>query len=302
VMGSDDRVTLTSMNNLATIYLDRGAWKEAESLLTEALATNRRVRGAEHPLTLSNMDRLAQVFGQQGRYREAEAIRREVFAIRLRTLGPEHAGTSSARGNLAQNLVNQGDPAKLPEAERLFTENLGISRRVNGERNRLTNSIRVSLGDLYEEQRRYADAEAMLRDAVSGMRESPGPQHPSTLNAFESLGLVCLKQRKFTDAEHVLRDALAGREKAMPKSWHRFEAESLLGASLAGQRRFAEAERLIVSGYEGMRQQVASIPAYNRESLTAAGQRVVDLYAGWGKPAQAAEWRKNLLLFLVPIR
>jgi hypothetical protein len=39
---------------------------------------------------------------------------------------------------------------------------------------------------------------------------------------------------------------------------------------------------------------VASIPAYNRDTLTDAGRRVVDLYTAWGKPAQAAEWRKKL--------
>jgi hypothetical protein len=43
-----------------------------------------------------------------------------------------------------------------------------------------------------------------------------------------------------------------------------------------------------------MQQRASTIPAYNRESLTDAGQRIVDLYAAWGKPAKAAEWRKKL--------
>jgi eukaryotic-like serine/threonine-protein kinase len=294
VLGNDSEMTVLSMRNLAAIYLGRGAWKEAESLLTEALATNRRIRGAEHPLSANIMDRLAQVFGQQGRYTDAEAIRREVLAIDLRTLGPDHSSTNTARNNLAQNLVNQADPAKLPEAERLFSETLEISRRVNGERSRITSGYRVNLGDLYSEQKRDVEAEAMLREAVSGLRESPGPQHPSTLNALESLAGACLAQHKYAQAEPLLREVLAGRDKITPRAWRRFNAASLLGASLAGQRRFAEAEPLIVSGYDGLHEQAATLPAYFRSVLTDAGERVVDLYTAWGKPAQAAEWRKKL--------
>jgi serine/threonine protein kinase/tetratricopeptide (TPR) repeat protein len=294
VLGNDDDLTQRSIASLASLYLTRGAWREAEPLLTESLATNRRVRGPEHPTTIRTMDRLAQVFGQQGRYAEAEAIRREVLAIRQRQVGPEHPGVSSARGSLAQNLINQKDPAKLAEAERLLTENLDISRRVNGERHRATSTARLSLGNLYDAQKRYADAEVLVRDAVSAMREVPGAQHPSTLGALELLGYVYLQERKYADAERVLREALAGREKATPASWSRFDTQSMLGGALAGQRRYDEAERLILDGYDGMQKQASSIPAYNRDSLTDAGQRIVDLYTASGKPAQAAEWRNRL--------
>jgi tetratricopeptide (TPR) repeat protein len=187
VLGNDDDLTQRSITALGSLYLARGAWKEAEPLLTESLAINRRVRGPEHPMTIQTMDRLAQVFGQQGRYKEAEVIRREVLAVRLRQAGPEHPGVSAARASLAQNLINQQDPARMPEAETLLTENLELSRRLNGERDRATSTARVSLGYLYDAQHRYAEAEVVFRDAVSGLRESPGPQHPSTLTALESL-------------------------------------------------------------------------------------------------------------------
>ena len=294
VLGNDDDLTQRSIASLASIYLARGAWKEAEPLLTEALATNRRVRGPEHQTTIRTMDRLAQVFGQQGRYTEAEAIRRDVLAIRLRQVGPDHPGVSTARSSLAQNLINQQEPAKLAEAERLLTENLAISRRVNGERHRATSVARVSLANLYDTQKRYADAEVLLRDAIGALREVPGPQHPTTLGALELLGYINLQERKYAEAEPVLREALAGREKVTPASWRRYDTQSMLGGVLAGQRRYDEAERLILAGYEGMQKQASSIPAYNRETLTEAGQRVVDLYTASGKPAQAAEWRKKL--------
>ena len=240
------------------------------------------------------MDNLASVQGQQGRLPEAETIRREVLAARLRTQGREHQATNVARSSVAQNLLNQGGPARLAESERLLLENLEISRRVNGERARFTNTIRANLGNLYDEQGRLGDAEAMLRDALSGLRESHGPKHPVTLNAVESLGYVMLRERKYREAEPILRELVAMREEKSNQPWRLGFTRNLLGASLAGQRRFAEAEPLIVGGYEQMVAQISTIPAFFHGFLTASGQRVVDLYTAWGKPAQAAEWRKKL--------
>jgi tetratricopeptide (TPR) repeat protein len=283
-----------SVKNLGAIYLARGDWKDAEPLLTEAVATNRRQLGTEHPRTIVSLDQLAQVFGQQGRYKEAEAIRREVLAIRLRQAGPDHPGVAAARESLAQNLINQDEPSTLREAEHLLVENLDISRRVNGERSRTTGSAGFRLGSLYAGQGRYAEAEALFVPAIDALRESLGSLRPLTLDAIDSLGYVYLQERKYANAERVLRELLAAREKAMPQSWHRFDAQSMLGGALLGQRRFAEAEPLIVGGYEHMHERIASIPAYNRDSLVEAGQRVVDLYTAWGKPAQAAEWRRKI--------
>ena len=79
-----------------------------------------------------------------------------------------------------------------------------------------------------------------------------------------------------------------------PQAWRPGFAKNLLGASLAGQRRFAEAEPLVVGGYEAMAAKRASMAAYFQGYLVSSGQRVVDLYTAWGKPAVAAEWRKKL--------
>jgi hypothetical protein len=68
----------------------------------------------------------------------------------------------------------------------------------------------------------------------------------------------------------------------------------LLGACLAGRREFAEAEPLIVSGYEGMKAREGRIPQLQRATLPEAAARVVRLYEDWGKPDKAEEWRKRL--------
>ena len=74
---------------------------------------------------------------------------------------------------------------------------------------------------------------------------------------------------------------------------------NLLGASLAGQKDYPEAERLLVESSRGLQQHQASLPPiFNaprriQESL----ERLVQLYDAWGKPAQATEWKEKLAAF-----
>jgi hypothetical protein len=75
---------------------------------------------------------------------------------------------------------------------------------------------------------------------------------------------------------------------------------SLLGDSLLGQGRYADAESLIVPGYAGMKARARKIPASARTQLGKAVERVIRLYEAWGRPEQAAEWRRTLGLADLP--
>ena len=100
-----------------------------------------------------------------------------------------------------------------------------------------------------------------------------------------------LKQRRWADAEPVLRECLAIREAVLPEDWSTSAGRSSLGASLLGQGKYAEAEPLLIRGYEGLKARVSGIPPRSRSRLAEAGGRIVALYEAWGKPEKAAEWR-----------
>jgi hypothetical protein len=74
------------------------------------------------------------------------------------------------------------------------------------------------------------------------------------------LGSNLLKQVRWTDTEPMLRECLAIREKVLPDDWSRFNAMSLLGESLLGQRRYSEAVPLVAPGYEEMKSREAKVP------------------------------------------
>jgi eukaryotic-like serine/threonine-protein kinase len=87
---------------------------------------------------------------------------------------------------------------------------------------------------------------------------------------------------------------LAIREQAIPDDWRRYHTMSLLGGALLTQVRHAEAEPLVVQGYEGMKAREPRIPAPSRFLLREGAERVVRLYEAWGKPDQAAAWKTKV--------
>ena len=76
--------------------------------------------------------------------------------------------------------------------------------------------------------------------------------------------------------------------------WVRFQTMSLLGACLLGQREHAEAEPLLIGGYEGLKSREAEMLPQNAKNVPQAAARLVQLYEAWGKPEKAAEWRTKL--------
>jgi hypothetical protein len=68
----------------------------------------------------------------------------------------------------------------------------------------------------------------------------------------------------------------------------------MLGASLAGQRKYGDAEPLLLAGYQGLSNRESTIPAPNRSAIEQAGERIVQLYQDWAMPEKAAEWREKI--------
>ena len=65
-----------------------------------------------------------------------------------------------------------------------------------------------------------------------------------------------------------------------------------LGTVRLQEKRFAEAEPLLLEAYAGLKQHVTNVPAPTSRA-TETLQRLVQLYDGWGKKDKATEWRQK---------
>ncbi len=290
VLGLEHPDTLNSMNNLAIVYFLQGKRAQAVALYSQTLDIRRRVLGPEHPYTLSSMINLATAYYYQGQYAQAEELHSQTLAIKRRVLGPEHPDTLTSMNNLAAVYAVQG---KYAQAEALFTKTVEISRRVLGPEHPLTLDYLVEFALLYQRQGKFASAETYASQVLAGRRHALGSENPDTMASAEDLALAYQSQGKFVEAEPLAREALEFNRKQQPDDWQRFRAESLLGASLAGQKKYAEAEPLLLEGYQGMLTRREQIGAPDRYHLDRAREWTVQLYKAWGKSGKAAEVAKE---------
>jgi len=332
VLGPEHRDTLASMQSLALVYYLEGRYAEAEALFSQTLEMQRRVLGPEHPHTLVSMGNLAMDYSAQGKYTQAGALFSQTLEVRRRILGPEHSSTLSTMHNLANNYLMEGNYAqaealfaqtlgiqrrvlgpehastlmsieclastyglrgRYAQAEALYAQTLEIQRRVLGPEHPDTLLTLSDFADTYQRQGKYVLAEAHAAEALAGRRHALGSEHVDTMASAADVALAYLSQGKFTESEPLAREAVSFYRKKQPEDWERFRAESLLGASLAGEKKYDEAEPLLLEAYQGMlaRRDHIAVPA--QYHLELAHRWLVQFYQAWGKQAKAAEWRKK---------
>ena len=106
-----------------------------------------------------------------------------------------------------------------------------------------------------------------------------------------------LKCDQFVVAEEMLRESLAIREKKEPEAWTTFNTMSMLGGALLWQKKYAEAEPLLLKGYEGIKARLPQSPGADaprlamQQRLTEALDRLIELYTALGKPEEVKKYQ-----------
>jgi tetratricopeptide (TPR) repeat protein len=278
-------------HSLAILLHGQGKLDEAERLFAEALAA-RRLEGPDHPDVASTLYQLALLQKDQGKNADAARSMGEAVDIWRRVLGGEHPFLATSLASLGALYRNDG---RLVEAESLLRESVAIQRRTIGKDDPQLAGSLYNLAKLLQTEGKPAEAEPVAREALEIYRRSLPADHPSLAATMAGLGSILTDEGRFTEAEPFLRQALAIDEKALPEGdWQRSQVKSLLGAALVGLKRYPEAERLLVDGYNGMKDSPAASPDRKRRAL----ERIVELYKAWNiaepnssRSEKLASWR-----------
>jgi serine/threonine protein kinase len=289
--GPDHPDTLTSMNNLAATYQDAGRLDEALPLHEQALAKRREKLGPEHPDTLQSMNNLALAYQGAGQFDKALPLVEQALAKCREKLGPDHPLTLITMNNLAGLYQSDG---RLEKAVPLFEQALARLKGKFGSEHPSTLTTMHNLGHAYLFARQPGKAVPLLRSSLDGQKKQLGADNPRLAGAQDDVAWELLKAGQAADAEPILRESLAIRQKQEPDAWTTFNTRSLLGSALLGQKKYAEAERLLKAGYDGLSRRQGMIPPQNKVRLAEALERLVQLYEATGRPDEAARWRQEL--------
>jgi hypothetical protein len=88
-----------------------------------------------------------------------------------------------------------------------------------------------------------------------------------------------------------LRECLTIHEKQEPAAWTTCNTQSLLDGALLGQKKYADAEPLLLQGYEGMKKREKTIPPPGIIRIPEALDRLIELSIATNKPEEAKKWR-----------
>jgi tetratricopeptide (TPR) repeat protein len=181
------------------------AFDQAEPVIRQAIAIQRRVRGADST-------------------REATLLCALSDTLRYQ---------ADIRGDRATQLA---------EAESAARASLAICRKHVGSDDEAAWAL-LALSLALQSQQKYPESEEAIREAHAISVRLYGDEHPFTAIDLKFLGLALMHQGKVEEAEKCVRQSLAVSEKMEGKGTiAQTETHSILGEILSRQRKFEEAE------------------------------------------------------------
>jgi tetratricopeptide (TPR) repeat protein len=272
------------MSNVAWIYLQKGDVDKALPLLEEAFAVLRAKFPPLHSERLMTSQTLARAYHAAEQFDKSVPLQETLTSQYKAAYGDEDRSTRSCTDTLIGFYVDVGSCDKadsLLKTIKVGDDNLAPAEKQQQEQ-------RVKRHRQLIDRVRPA-AEKYLRVLATNKAE-----HPDALAARLAFAVALRTQGRRSAAAYHLKAVLDARQRLLPAdSADIQECRVQLGATRVQQKKYAEAEPLLLEAYAALRRHENQQPK-TQNSLTKALDQIVKLYERWGKKDKAEEWRKKL--------
>ncbi len=283
------------------LLVDRGDYGAAD-LYYRAIYDDRLLRlGEDNRLTIDAQNHIGLNLMRAGRLEEALTFLLKSLQHGLRVMGTRHEWIPVYYDRVGEACDALGDSEGASEHRR---HAYVLRMETLGEDHLDTFYAQWRLSDTLEANERWAEAEEYRRAGLE--RALAG--HPSGNSALTAclvmLGANLIAQQRHAEAEPLLKECVALRVQSIgPEHWQTWNARSLLGEAIAGQRdpsRYPDAEALLVGAglHINPPEDIGKIRGLR---VLEARERVINLYDTWhgadpdgGHGSKAAEWRAML--------
>lgn len=219
----------------ANTFSDKGNHAVNVRLTGEAIEILRRMKGESNVAVAIARMNLATAYYRWGDMEKAVAEGLAAYEL----VRPPAPMTSLRVGQI---IFASGD---LQKAEPLLLEAMS---RFDVEDNWQVNAL-ISLAHLYQGRGEHQKAEALMARAIAIDRRIYAPNHPTLLSHLASQGLIMTRAGRPRKGEAVMRQAL---DQMSPELRRGFQGS--LGECLLTQKRYAEAEPLILNHYRAQKE------------------------------------------------
>jgi Flp pilus assembly protein TadD len=247
-----------NLSNLGLVLRMLYRYEETGQLFRDALAMDRALYGEQHPAIAMDLNNLAELNLDEGNLAGAEALYQEALAMQSALLGAEHPEVARLLNNLAYVYYYQDD---LATAESLLRSSIDTWRAAVGAEHPEVAGCMSTLGRWLADAGRDAEAEVLLRDALAQQEALLDANHEGTAITRMALADVLIRRGDGGDALAQAARAEAALLATLGDAhWLTAMASSIHGAALALEERDAEAEALLISGYERLAADPAAVP------------------------------------------
>lgn len=172
--GPTSPAVASALQPLAGTLVFNGKFAEAEQVARRGVAINEKEFGRTNPATLSAMRQLTSAMVESGRCGAALPMIREMLALRGKVMSETDPTLGVALLQLGQCQLEAG---QLPASEATLRDALTVRIATFGEDHWAVAQVRSLLGEVLGRRKRDAEAEAMLRKGLAGLRTGLAPGH-----------------------------------------------------------------------------------------------------------------------------
>lgn len=283
-IGADSLFHADVLSGMAQVLRDLEATDSARTVAAKSLDLYRRRAGADDTRSLKAATVYASVLRASGETDSATALVAEVVA-RAEALDPVPGDVvAPALNNLGYYRRLAGDLTGAEAAYRRALDEYGdwipLSQR---------QTVMVNIATVLDRQGDTEGALHVLRERVDRAREWWPEGSWRVGSAWTTLAAALVRYGDTAAAEAPLREAISSYEATIgPEHAWTANAESQLGAVLAGRGQSEEAERYLLAAYEKLHRMGPD----GQWTLDAAG-RLADFYEARERPAEAARYRSS---------
>ncbi len=285
--GPDDISVARVARDLATCYVDRRSYAEAESLYQRAIAIMERELGVDDPSTALVWSRLAIVYGHTGPRLKAEKLIQRALDVIEKTLGPHHPEVARAIATLAVLRLEAGD---VDESEALDRRALAIAEATDGPESRLAADLLNNLGTVDLGKKDYARADEFFRRALSIGERRYGSDSFWAATVLNNLGITARQRKEYDQAEIYYLRALAIHEKTLGPD-HPDIAAHLNNLAIVYNNK-GNVARALETHFRALQIRERSTGPYSAATLASLGN-IARTYAAAGQTAKSLEFQQR---------
>jgi len=241
---SSDPYAATTLINLGETYCSEGKWRQALTVVQQALELNRRSLGLRHLRTVTNLNVLGNVYLFLGELDKAEAAYNEALPVE-EELYPHDLQLAQTLAGLSSVRMRMGHP---DDNLRLAERALSLAIETQGEHSMAVAGMYSNLGQLHSQAGRPERAIPLFRKARAISEQILGADNPALASLLSSEGSALMSDGQLGLAGQKMEQAMRLLAQCPDCKYELAVAECNLGVLRFRQRQYDQADKLLTEG------------------------------------------------------